>query len=113
VLHAVAGPVDAATLLREARWVVEAHKLVQLEGRDDVALQRAFFHRAHAQRLLAEHGVDLARADAGRKCDLSVSGKVHLLLAAAPLVKLENVYKVLFENILGEKVSTAPVAETP
>ena len=33
-----------------------------------------------------------------------------LLLAAAPLAKIEKVYKLVFENILGEKVSTAPVA---
>ena len=34
------------------------------------------------------------------------------LLAAAPLVKVEQVYKLIFENILGERVSTSPVVET-
>jgi len=31
VLHVVAGPVDDATLLREARWVVETRKLAMTE----------------------------------------------------------------------------------
>ena len=51
VLHAIAGPVNAAVMLREARWVVETYKLALLENpRDDLAL-RNFFWNAHAQRL--------------------------------------------------------------
>src|SRR5262249_37566088 len=111
VLHAVAGPVDAATLLREARWAVEAHKLGVLEAGGEPGRLRAFFHRAHADRLRQEHGLDL---DAGgrRRGQLGNQGRVHLLLAAAPLARVERVYKVVFEKVLGEKVSTAPVAVT-
>ena len=37
VLHVVAGPVDAATLLREARWAVDTHKLALIDQSDDSA----------------------------------------------------------------------------
>jgi hypothetical protein len=40
-----------------------------------------------------------------------LQAQVHTLLAAYPLVKLEQVYPVVFERILGEKVSTLPVLE--
>jgi hypothetical protein len=110
VLHAVAGPVDAATLLREARWAVEACKLGRLEAGDDPDKLRAFFHNAHAERLRKEHGLDLTAGR--RRGQLAKAGRVHLLLAAAPLARVERVYKVVFEKILGETVSTAPVAVT-
>ena len=32
VLHVIAGPVDAATFLREAKWVVETTKLAMKEA---------------------------------------------------------------------------------
>jgi len=35
---------------------------------------------------------------------------VHLLLAVAPLPRLEQVYQVVFENILNERITTKPVA---
>jgi hypothetical protein len=109
VLHAVAGPVDAATLLREARWAVEAHKFARLEGGGDAAL-REQFGRAHADRLRQQYGLDLhGGSGAGRALDLQ--GKVHLLLTAAPLPRLESVYKTVFEKVLGEAVSTAPVVQ--
>jgi hypothetical protein len=108
VVHAIAGPVDAATFLREARWAVETFKLAQLEASGSPARLRAFLHDAHAERLRREHGYDLGTG-AGK---LPVSGRVHLLLAAAPLVKVEGAYKLVFEKFLGETVSAAPVAET-
>jgi hypothetical protein len=98
VLHAVAGPVKAATLLREARWVVETCKL-------------ALVWNAHAERLRREHGLDLTRDGGPAARRLNRQGQVHLLLAAAPLARLERVYKIVFENALGETVSTAPVVE--
>jgi hypothetical protein len=112
VLHAIAGPVDAATLLREARWVVETYKLAQLEDAKTEARLRAFFKKAHAERLRSEHGMDLARAArTGGRPQLNNPGRVHLLLTTAPLPRLEQVYKLVFEKVLNEKVSTAPVAQ--
>jgi hypothetical protein len=45
----------------------------------------------------------------GRRWGLSNQGRVHHLLAAHGLVKIETVYGTVFEGILGEKVSTRPV----
>ena len=36
-------------------------------------------------------------------------GRAHQLMAAHSLTKIERVYGTVFENILGEKVSTKPV----
>jgi hypothetical protein len=111
VLHVVAGPVDAATFLREARWTVETYKLAVLDSRGDAARLRAFFRQAHADRLKQENGLDIAAAGALQSRQaLSLQGRAHLLLAAAPLVHIDQAYRLVFERILGEQVSTAPVA---
>ena len=111
VLHAVAGPVDAKTLLREARWVVDTYKLYQQEVQkeDDLAKLRMCFFKAHADRLRLQYGVDLNADEGGRRLDNQ--GRVHLLLTAAPLPRIEQVYKIVFEKVLNEKISTSPVIE--
>lgn len=40
---------------------------------------------------------------------LGNAGRVHHLLAAYGSIKIEKIYATVFENILGEKVSTKPV----
>jgi hypothetical protein len=57
VLHAIAGPVDAATMLREAQWVVESTKKAMAESKGDGAEFKALFRRWHADRLRKEHGL--------------------------------------------------------
>ncbi len=112
VLHSIAGPVNADVLLREARWVVESAKLAALESGKSEVRARAFWRKAHSDRLQQEHHVDFSRI--GRlkhRLHLNNEGKVHLLLATAPLPRLEQVYKLVFEKILNEKVSTAPVVQ--
>ena len=167
VLHIVAGPVDGPTLLREAQWVVETTKKAMAEAKDDGAKFKAYFRKAHAERLRQEHGlvvepvtfdppeaqdensaltyrdpsgrplaprlpappidgpdvtfkdkqVFAARAAGaapvldrkGRGWVLGNQGRVHMLLAAHSMCKIEKVYATIFENILGEKVSTRPV----
>ena len=110
VLHVVAGPANADTLLREARWVVEIYKAAQLNTTDDPDALKSFFRKAHAHRLKKEHKLDVsANEEWEPRRALNTAGKVHLLLTAAPLVKLERVYQVVFENILGETISTDPV----
>ena len=110
VLHVIAGPVDAATLLREARWVEEAYKLGLLEGKSDTARFKEFFRQAHAERLRKDYGLDISTPNAwGHRRGLGNQGRVHLLMAAAPTAKVEQVYKLVFEKILNEKVSTSPV----
>jgi hypothetical protein len=112
VIHAIAGPVKADVLLREARWVVETYKLAQLDDAKTDLRLKSFFRKAHAERLKQEHGMDLTRANRrSQQPALNNQGRVHLLLVTAPLPRLEQVYKLVFEKILNEKVSTAPVVQ--
>lgn len=172
VLHAVAGPVNADTMLREARWVVENVKKGIEENRKTGQPFKVIFRKLHAERLRAEFGlkVDAATFDpaeaqddgpltyrdpngqslmtvlppppidgpdvslektetmlkargepqappgckpcldrGGRRWNLGNQGSVHHLLSAYSMVKIERLYATVFENILGEKVSTQPV----
>lgn len=112
VLHSIAGPVNADVLLREARWVVETLKLAALDGKKSDVQLRAFWRKAHSERLQHEHHMDIAKLGRlQRRLHLNKEGKVHLLLATVPLPRLEQVYKLVFEKILNEKVSTAPVVK--
>jgi hypothetical protein len=172
VLHAVAGPVNAATLLREAKWVVDTTRQAMKESQGDGARFKAAFRKAHAAKLRADTGLAVepitwdppgaddekstltyrdpsgrplapvlppppidgpdvrlneaefntrqaaanAAPDAklvvdrlGRRVAVNNLAVVHQLLAAHALVRIERVYGTVFENVLGEKVSTRPV----
>jgi hypothetical protein len=170
VLHAVAGPVNGDTLLREAQWVVETTKKAMDEAKGDGGKFKAYFRKAHAERLKSEHGLTVepvtfdppavddkdsaltyqdpsgrplapkltappidgpdvtiraARAlqasegkmagarpmldRRGGRWVLGNQGRVHMLLAAHSMNKIETLYATIFEGILGEKISTKPV----
>jgi hypothetical protein len=167
VLHVVAGPVDAATMLREAKWVVETAQRAVKEAKNDGAKFKAIFRKAHAEKLRSESGLVVqpvtydppeeqdpnsaltyrdpsgrplapklppppidgpdvtfklqqetaSRAagampvadKGGRRWVLGNQGRVDMLLAAHAMVKIEKLYGSVFENILGEKVTTKPV----
>lgn len=174
VLHAIAGPVNAATLLREAKWVVQqVEKALDANEKDGTSF-KSQFRKLHAERLRKEHGLtvqpvtfdapvagaesalsykdpsgtplapklppppiegpdvsftpneavafsakqDVARKAAGaklvvdklgRRWALGNQGRVHMLLAAHSMKKIETLYGSIFEGILGERVSTKPV----
>jgi hypothetical protein len=130
VLHAIAGPVNSMMFLREARWANETYELALLENRKAPEQLRAFFRKAHLDRLKqGRHmrpgpalNVDRLPTTAatpaalGKLLDhnghlgLDNPGKIHLLLAVAPLPQVQQVYQVVFEKILNEKISTNPVA---
>ena len=57
VLHVVAGPVDAATMLREAKWVVDSTKKAMAQSKGDGGKFKALFRQWHADRLRQEHGL--------------------------------------------------------
>jgi hypothetical protein len=57
VLHSVAGPVDAGTMVREAKWVVETTKKAMEESKGNGGSFKAYFRKAHAERLKNEHGL--------------------------------------------------------
>jgi hypothetical protein len=127
-LHVIAGPVDADAFLREARWVVEMCKLAQLEKQTGPRLP-AFFRKAHMDRLRQEHHVTknaLPFAYAGARPSIAVldylkkkgmrtqldnQGQVHWLLAMYPLPRIEDIYRLVFERILNENLSTLPVKQ--
>ena len=125
VLHVLAGPIDAATMLRESRWVVETWKLALLEKNEDPLQLLAFFAKAHPDRLRQEHGLTLSEdhqiriastvdlttfLDQSASRRLSRQGRIHLLLACTSPLKIDEVYRLVFEKILGETISTSPVA---
>ena len=120
VLHAIAGPVDANVFLREARWANETYQLAQLDEPTPAQLL-AFFRKAHLARLRIEQRlpVEENRLPAPDKVSakqldqvlvqnahlgLNNEGQVHLLLAVRPLPRLSEVYRVVFERILNEKI---------
>ena len=125
VLHAVPGPVTADVFLREARWAVEVHKLAQTDSRGDPLKYRLAVQKAHADRLREESGVVLFGRRLPRSAapvvpsdqilfmppvaGLGNQGKVHALLATYPLPKLTDLYPIVWERVLGERVSLAPV----
>ena len=126
VLHAVAGPVNFQIFLREARWANDTYQLALLENQKTLAQLRTFFRKAHLDRLQEEHNTRVAGdrlpnpaamnsrllgrfLDQNQHVGLNNQGKVHLLLAVAPLPRLDQVYQVVFENILNEKIATNPV----
>ena len=45
----------------------------------------------------------------GGRVVVTNQGLVHQIMAAHSLVPIERVYGTVFENILGEKISTKPV----
>ena len=57
VLDAIAGPVNAQTMLREAKWVVAtARKGIEV-SKGDGAEFKAYIRKAHADKLRTEHGL--------------------------------------------------------
>jgi hypothetical protein len=165
VVHALAGPVDAQTMLREAQWVVSTTQKLMKESAGDGGKFKALLRTAHADRLRREYGLVIepvtfdaadssedsalsyrdptgrpiapklppppidgpdvsfkfapeatARAGAstvldkaGRRWALANPGRVHQLLAAHALAKIDVLYGSIFEGILGERISTKPV----
>ncbi len=89
VIHAVTGPVKADELLAAAQWAVN----VWSDGRaanDPVRIAAA--HRQELQRPM------LAGA-------ANAQYQVHQLLAERPLPPLNDVYRTVFQRILGQRVS--------
>lgn len=127
VIHAVAGLVNAAQYLQELRWAVDLRKLAASEAGGDLAKYRATLRKGHLERLASESGLKLPpntlpgihngpppvptanqiRTPAGR--NLSTQGQVHALLAYYPLPKIQQLYPIVFEEVLKEKLSTLPV----
>jgi hypothetical protein len=130
VLHAVVGPVSAAKLLDEARWVEETWKLAEMHELKTVGQLQGFFRTVHLERLAKDYGIRLngrqlpAQESAGSTTPIKgpsinnflnrtgdQQAKVHLLLAAYSLPKIARVYGTVFEAILNQTISTTPVVQ--
>ncbi|QJW96586.1 hypothetical protein [Frigoriglobus tundricola] len=172
MLHCVAGPVDAPTFLREAKWVVETTKTCMKESKNDGAKFKELFRKAHAEKLRQEFGIvveavtydppeamdpkdaltyrdptgrplapklppppldgpdvsltagkfeamqkaagaapgnRIAADCKGRRVVVTNQSLVHQILAAHAMAPIDRVYGTVFENVLGEKISTKPV----
>ncbi len=87
VVHALTGPATADQLLAAAHWAVDT---LARTGNDVGRLAEA--HREAAQNGDAQENANGQRA-------------IHRLLAQRPLPPLNDVYREIFENILGQRVS--------
>ncbi len=90
MIHSVTGPVSAQVLLSEAKWAIEMYAEAELKP----ASQRVEY-------VAAAHQQASWSAVSGR------DRKVHELLMTQPLAHLQSVYKEIFEDILGQRVSKA------
>ncbi len=59
VLHVVAGPVNAATMLREAKWVVDNVRKAMKLAKNDGGKFKAYFRKAHADKVRRENGLKI------------------------------------------------------
>jgi hypothetical protein len=126
VVHAIAGVVGAQRFLQEARWAVDIRKLAITQATGDSTKYRSTLRKGHLERLQAETGVNLPVTALPRITQaapvpnvaairqpqthrIGQAGQVNALLAYYPLPKLEQLYPIVFEQILGEKLSTLPV----
>ncbi len=87
VVHAVTGPVPANELLDAARWAVETFEQT---GGDATRIGEA-----HREAALAADLRGTARSQE----------KIHRLLSDPPLPPLGEVYRPIFEDILGQRIS--------
>ena len=77
----------------------------------DVRLQEKEFNarQAKAANAPGAGGLNMVADKAGRRWNLGNQGRADQIMSAHCMTKIENVYGTIFENILGEKISTKPV----
>jgi hypothetical protein len=118
VLHAVPGKVNAVKLLAESRWAHETRKSAATFASDliketlDSAKFRDQIIRAHAERYHAEQGIGrrgYVPVPAAMPRHTSQQAQAHWLLARRPLARLDSISPVVWEQILGERLSGLPV----
>jgi hypothetical protein len=124
VVHAVPGQVTADTLLSEASWAVEARKFALTRSTDlkngvlDEAKYRSMLRKAHMERFNQARNPGQARINMGYvpplpkflPKNLSTQAQANWLLAQKTLAPIEDVFPIVWEQILNEKLSVLPVA---
>jgi hypothetical protein len=118
VLHAIPGPVNAATFLSEARWAQDTFKrsltsgTALATGSVDPEEFRQEVKLAHVERFFARTG-GRAMADSlprGLPRHVGAQQQVNWLLAKNPLAPIDRIYPTVWSEILGERLSGLPVA---
>ena len=117
VLHAIAGPVDAGVLLREAKWVLDIHQKAKHVGKEGDPDYTKVVRQAHSERLKGESNkrdqpAETRRTKSARRSAANpqaLAAAVHHLLADHALEDIEKVYPKVWEGILKEKRSDEPV----
>jgi hypothetical protein len=100
--------------------------MAKLKRQDTNNLFAPFFGKAHRERLQAEVGMAVTsqinwlsdRSADGTMMwlhqpplrDLNQVRQMHAILVRDPLIPIERLYRFVFEDMLGERVSTDPVA---
>ena len=117
---------DLAAIVRPQSWVMGDLRIVDRDPRLDEPLERArtaLAARADLEPTIAavrmmykRLGIDPTKTRPSSEALLrrirkgaSAQAQVHLLLAVLPLANITEIYPVVFEKILGEKISTLPV----
>jgi hypothetical protein len=91
---------------------------------EDAVKHAAYFRKAHAERFFEEHGgvSDSKGWDARsqrqvtklypqRPANLPAQTQVQWLLASRNFPKVGDIYKIVYQDILGERISNLPVIE--
>ena len=137
VLHAVPGPVNGAAFLNEVRWAWEVrrsaltHATDLVTGAIDHGRWQSEVRKAHEERYVAALNPALARrlrltapsggpnaADGKGNVSLgsvlprnvNQQAQVHWLLATRPLERIDQIYPIVWQEILREPLSSLPVA---
>ncbi len=74
----------------------------------DVTLRAESLNKIQAKEAKAT-GARLLLDRKGRRWVLGNQGRVHLFMAGHSMLKIEKIYGTIFQDILGEKISTRPV----
>ena len=121
VLHAVAGPVNAATLLAEAHFAVELDKLARLHGAKSTLKNKLTIAEEHQKRVRLEvkgnrgevdlvlNGFGMDDLFTAKFGALSAQGQVSALLMYRPLMQLDQFYPLVWERVLKQTQNVAPV----
>jgi hypothetical protein len=132
VLHAGPGPVDARTFLSEARWAWDIRKTASMLSTDlvtgalDAARLQDEVSRAHRERFVAalpsaggrkvRMDPRIANRDASKTTlpqalpeHVNQQAQVNWLLASRSLARIDEVYPIVWEEILRERLSGLPV----
>jgi len=122
VVHAVPGPANETTFLNEARWAWETRRLTLTQSTDfvtgevDKARLQHESAKAHGERFQAVGGRIKNRSaqqlvlPAELPQQLTQQAQVHWLLATRPAERIDQIYPIVWEQILGEQLSGLPVA---